>query len=342
MMGRFTQYAVASSRMAVDDARLRDSPALSEAKVVFGTSMSGLVDVQQPTFIAFLRGDRVAPWVPHEFPGHAATSHVAQLIGARGQTSTIGTLCSAGLDAIGWAAEQVWRGGADVVVAGGAETPLSDYTMTAFHTSGVLSQWRGDPERASRPFDALRSGLVIGEGAATVIVEEESHARARGARIYAVIGGYESASEGGHLHRTDMTGESATRAMCAALTQADLAPGDVDYVCAHGNAMVDYDAAETTAIKRTFGRYAYNFPVSSLKGMCGQAFSASAAMQVVATCLVLRDQMVFPTINLDYRDTKCDLDYVPNTARKARVRCGLVHAHAMGGSHSALVLKAAA
>jgi len=126
--------------------------------------------------------------------------------------------------------------------------------------------------------------------------------------------------------------------MSNVLTQAELEPEDIDYICAHGNAMVDYDVAETTAIKRTFGRYAYNFPVSSLKAMCGQAFAASAAMQVVATCLVIRDGMVFPTINLEYPDARCDLDYVPNKARKARVRRTLIHSHAMGGSHSVLAL----
>jgi 3-oxoacyl-[acyl-carrier-protein] synthase II len=343
IMGRFTQYAIASSRMALRDSGLEGSTtALDHAKVVFGTCMSGLVDVQQPTFEAFLQGGRVVPWVSHEYPGHAAASHVAHAVGARGQTSTIATLCSGGLDAIGWGAEQVWRGSASVVIAGGAETPLSDYTMTAFHAAGVLSRWRGEPERACRPFDALRSGLVIGEGAAAVIIEEEEHARRRGARIYATIAGYESASEGGHLHRTDMTGETAARAMDAALAQAGIKPGDIDYVCAHGNAMVDYDAAETTALKRTFGRHAYNFPVSSLKAMCGQAFSASGAIQVVATCLVLRDGTVFPTINLDYPDPACDLDYVPNRPRRARVGRALVHSHAMGGSHSALILDALA
>jgi 3-oxoacyl-[acyl-carrier-protein] synthase II len=211
--------------------------------------------------------------------------------------------------------------------------------MTAFHAAGVLSQWRGEPERASRPFDALRSGLVIGEGAAALVIEEQEHARARGATIYGVIGGYESGSEGGHLHHTDMSGETASRVMRNVLTQAQLDACDLDYFCAHGNAMVDYDVAETTAIKRAFGRSAYNFPVSSLKAMCGQAFAASAAMQVVATCLVMRDQTVFPTINLEYPDAQCDLDYVPHKARPARVRNALIHSHAMGGSHSAMLLR---
>jgi 3-oxoacyl-(acyl-carrier-protein) synthase len=249
-------------------------------------------------------------------------------------------LCSAGLDAIGWAAQQVWDGRAVVVIAGGAETPLSDFTMTAFHAAGVLSRWRGEPERACRPFDALRSGLVIGEGAATVIVEEEQHARRRGARIYATIRGYDSASEGGDLRRTDSTGQTAARVMEAALDGAGLRPDEIDYVCAHGNAMVDYDAAETSALKATLGRHAYHVPVSSVKAMCGQAFAASAAIQVVAACLVLRDDVVFPTLNLDYPDPACDLDYVPNRARRARVSRALVHSHAMGGSHSALVLDA--
>ena len=222
--------------------------------------------------------------------------------------------------------------------AGGTESPLSPYTLTAIHSAGVLSKWSGAPARASRPFDKLRDGLVIGEGAAVIVVEEEEHARARAARIYASILGSASLSEGGHLRRVDATGDSDARVIVRALRQADRFPQDVDYISAHGNSMVEYDAAETAGIKKAFGSHAWSIPVSSIKSMLGQSFAASGAMQVVAACLSLRDGIVPPTINYEVRDPACDLDYVPNVARRVRVRTALVHAHSMGGSHSALVL----
>jgi 3-oxoacyl-[acyl-carrier-protein] synthase II len=184
----------------------------------------------------------------------------------------------------------------------------------------------------------MRCGLVIAEGAAVVIVEDEDNARARGARMYARILGVGDASEGAHLRKIDETGSAGTRAMSMALQRSRLAPSDIDYVSAHGNSMPDYDVAETSALKRVFGRQAWGIPVSSLKGMCGQALAASSAMQVVAVCLTLRDQIAAPTINYHVPDPSCDLDYVPNKARKIRVRHALVHTHSLGGSHGAMAV----
>jgi 3-oxoacyl-[acyl-carrier-protein] synthase II len=210
----------------------------------------------------------------------------------------------------------------------------------ALHAVGVLPKWQGPPDEASRPFDRLRDGLVIAEGAAMVIVEDEENARARGARIYARIGGSGNATEGAHLRKVDQSGHVGALAMRIALRDSKLEPRDIDYVAAHGNSMQDYDSAETASIKQVFGSHAWNMSVSSLKSMCGQAFAASSAMQVVAACLTLRDQIVLPTINYSVPDPACDLDYVPNVARSARVRAILVHAHSLGGLHSAMVLRA--
>ncbi|MBI4637111.1 MAG: beta-ketoacyl-[acyl-carrier-protein] synthase family protein [Candidatus Rokubacteria bacterium] len=341
MAGRFSQFAVAAAKMARADSRLDTAQLPSDQlKISIGTAMNGQIDLGELTFEAFLRGEDVLPWTCLEYPAHAATSHVAMAAGARGQTATFASACAAGLDAIGWAADEVRVGQATAVFAGATETPLSEYSLMLFRSVGVLCKWQGLPQEASRPFDRLRTGLVLAEGAAILTVEEEEHARARGADIYARILSSASATEGTHLRKVDDTGEAIARAMTMALQRAQLSPGEIDFICAHGNSMEDYDAAETAGIKRVFGRHAWNVPASSLKSMCGQALAASSAMQVVASCLTLRDQIVPPTINYQVPDPACDLDYVPNSSRAARVRTILIHAHSLGGSHVAMILAA--
>jgi 3-oxoacyl-[acyl-carrier-protein] synthase II len=339
MAGRFSQFAVAAAKMAREDSGI-DAAGIpvEKLKVSIGTSLSGQIDVAQTNFLAFLQGDLISPWTATEYSGHAATSHVAIGAGARGQTTTFSTACAAGLDAIAWAADQVHAGEATAVVAGATEAPLSEFILMVFQSIGVLSRWQGPPEEASRPFDQLRSGLVLAEGAAVVIVEDEEHARARGARIYARILASSSANEGAHLRKVDETGEAVARAMTKALNGAKVQASDIDFLCAHGNSMRDYDVAETAGIKKAFGGHAWNMPISSLKSMCGQALAASSAMQVVASCLALRDQLATPTINYRISDPACDLDYVANVARRVRMRRVLIHAHSLGGSHVAMIL----
>lgn len=342
MASRFSQFAVAAAKQAAADSNVQAVGIPPERlKVAVGTSMNGLVDIQQPTFETFLKGGDVWPWTCLEYPAHAATSHLAILNGARGQTASFSSACAAGLDAIAWAADEIRRSKATAAIAGGAETPLSPYSLMAFHAVGVLSKWMGPPSEASRPFDFLRDGLVLGEGAAIVVIEEEQEARARGAHIYARILGYGSATEGMHLRKVDDTGETVSRAIHLALEAAELSPRDIDFICAHGNSMRDYDIAETAGIKHAFGRQVWNIPLSSLKSMCGQALAAASAMQVVASCLTLRDQVVPPTINYSVPDPACDLDYVPNVSRPIRARNILIHAHSLGGSHVAMIVGAA-
>jgi 3-oxoacyl-[acyl-carrier-protein] synthase II len=341
MAARFSQFAVAASKMAVREGRLDEDRIPSrQVKVAFGSSMNGVVDVNEPTFTAFLRGEKIVPWALLEFPVHAATSHVSAESGALGHPTSFATACCAGLDAIGWAADQVARGKATAAIAGATDTPLSPYVLAIFHAANTLATWDGPPERASRPFDRRRSGLVLAEGAAAVTVEEESSARMHGLPIYARVLGFGSASEGGELRTVDESGQAAATAMTMAIHDAGLSPNEIDYVCAHGNSMVNYDVAETAAIKLAFGKQAYNLSISSIKSLCGHALGAAAAMQVVATCLVLRHGLVTPTINLDEPDPQCDLDYVPNVARRARVRHALIHTHSIGGTHMAMVLGA--
>jgi 3-oxoacyl-[acyl-carrier-protein] synthase II len=336
---RFSQFAVAASKLAVNDSQLELAHVPRERlKVAIGTTLNGEVDVAESNLGRFLRGSDPSRWACLEYPAHAATSHVSISVGSQGANTTLGTACAAGLDAIGWATEKLRDGSATTVIAGGTDAPLSPFILAIFRSVGVLSKWSGPPDEASRPFDALRSGLVLAEGAAIVVLEDEECARARGARIYARVLGFASASEGSHLRKVDDTGETAARVMLHALRLARISPQEIDFVCAHGNSMPDYDAAETAALKRAFGRHAWNLPVSSVKSMCGQALAASGAMQVVLSCLVLKHQTVPPTINYRVSDPLCDLDYVPNNARPARVKSLLIHAHGLGGTHSAMVL----
>lgn len=341
MAGRFSQFVIAASKMALLDSGLRlESVPPDMLKASMGTSLHGQSDVAEKNFQSFLRGDEILPWAALEYPAHAATAHVAIANGVRSQTMTFATACAAGADAIAWAAEQVKRGTAMAVVAGGTETPLSAFILKVFRAVGVLSRWDGPPHAASRPFDRLRSGLVLAEGAATVIVEDQAEARTRGATIYGRILSCASLTEGLHLRKVDETGDSVARVISAALASAQLSPTDIDYICAHGNSMPDYDVAETAGIRAALGRRAWSVPVSSVKSMCGQALAASSAMQVVVACLVLRHQLLPPTINYEFPDPRCDLDYVPNTYRKARVRNVLIHAHSLGGTHVAMILGA--
>jgi 3-oxoacyl-[acyl-carrier-protein] synthase II len=337
--GRFSQFAIAAARMAVEDSRVREAQVPSDrVQVSVGTSMSGVVDIHEQSFTAFLRGEEVVPWTVLEFPAHAATSHIAITARARGRAMSVATACAAGLDAIAFGAERVANGEATVVIAGGCETPLSAYSMQAFYNVGVLARWDGPPHAACRPFERHRTGLVLGEGAAMVVLEDGEHARDRKARIYARFLASDSAAEGEHLRKVDLSGYLIANVFTSALSRANLQPDDIDYIAAHGNGMIDYDVAETAGIKRAFGSRAYSIPVSSLKAMCGQSLAASGAMQVVAACLSLRENRVPPTINFQDRDPECDLDYVPNKARAVRLRNVLVHSHSMGGSHTAVIL----
>jgi 3-oxoacyl-[acyl-carrier-protein] synthase II len=339
--GRFSQFAVAATRMALDDSGIKLSPiSPHRIAVAIGTSMNGLADVFLPQLEHHLAGDGAAPWTAREYPGHAATAHVARVAGAEGPWATIATACAGGVDAIAWAAETIRRGGATVAVAGGTETPLSAITLEGFRLFGLLARWDGNPAEASRPFDKFRNGLVVGEGAATVVVEEESAARARGAHIYARILAWASGAEGLSRNQVEMSGESFARCVRQTLHEAERAVSVIDYVSAHGNSIPSHDTAETAGIKLALGDRAYSVPVSSIKSMCGQAFAASSAMQVIASCLSMQDGILPPTINYAEADPSCDLDYVPNASRSARVRTVLVHARGIGGSHTTMLLEA--
>ncbi|MFW6156675.1 MAG: beta-ketoacyl-[acyl-carrier-protein] synthase family protein, partial [Armatimonadota bacterium] len=270
---------------------------------------------------------------------HAATAHVFIEMGRRGPNASVASGCCSGVEAISSAAQALREGQADVMVAGAAEACVSRFGMALLCRVGVLSTHNEEPEKASRPYDATRDGLVLSEGAGAVTLETAHHALERGAPIYAEVRGYGTSTEAHHLVVADPSGVELAYAFRQALQEAHLAPADIDYVCAHGIANLDYDRADTRAIKKVLGDRAYNIPVSSIKGTTGQPFAAGGAWQTAAACMAMRESVVPPTINYHQPDPDCDLDYVPNTARRARVETVMVNSHSFGGTHAALILR---
>jgi 3-oxoacyl-[acyl-carrier-protein] synthase II len=337
-MGRFAQFAVAAAQMAHEDAGLASLREAPRYGVCFGSAASSVAELEESVGRFFGRGHRaIPPTIMLESASHAATGHVGSLLGLRGPTTTLGSGCATGLDVVQWAVQQVAAGHTPGVLAGGTDAPLSPYIHAAFCASRMATAWRGAPAEALRPFDVLHDGAVLGEGAAAFVLEDRERARARGARLYAEVLGFGSAT-GATPGPADPEGRSLQAAIRDALRTARLDPGDIDHIAAHGNGLPAHDRVETAAYRGAFGRHAYNVPVSSIKPMTGQAFASASALQVVAACFSLVEQFVPPTLNHDVPDPACDLDYVPNRGRVARVRHVLVVAQAVGGTRSALVL----
>jgi 3-oxoacyl-[acyl-carrier-protein] synthase II len=339
-LSRVSQFAVAAARMALHDSGLQmTAENAHRSGVCFGTS-AGKGEIFETDHLAFLeRGPRgIHPLSFVEFLPHGVSSHVAMELGTAGISGSIASGCTSGLDAVYWGYTQICLRRATVMVVGSAEALLNPFAFGAVCASGVLSKRNDPPQAASRPFDLHRDGIVLSEGAGAIILETLEQAQERNAIIYAEVLGFATAREGADLVRCDLSGSDMARVMEAALYNARLPKERIDYINAHGVGLPDYDLAETSAIKSVFGRQAYNIPVSSIKSMIGQPFAAGGSLQIVASCLTLQHGVIPPTINYDTPDPDCDLDYVPNQARKARARTILVHAHGTGGTDSALVL----
>ena len=339
---RFSQFAVASALLAARDAKLKIEADLRDrVAVCFGTSVNGMGDAER-MHEDFLAGESRRSLYPLVLgcPGHSAGSQIAIELRTTGPVVTVSSNCCSGLDAIQAGVAQIVSGRADVAIAGGAEAPLFPFSFSAFEALGVFSKRNDDPPAASRPYDRLRDGLVLGEGGAALVLEELSFARERGAEIYAEVVGYAAAAEGTDMRKSEPSGAVLAHAIHRALDSAKMLPTEIDYINAHGSSAPDYDVTDTNALKTAFGRSAYSIPVSSIKSMLGQAISVSAAFQAVSSCLSIRDNVAPPTINHEVRDPECDLDYVPNKARSCRVRSVLMNAHGIGGGFSVLILKA--
>ncbi len=340
-MARFSQLALIAAQMALDDAGLALSEAeKEEAGVVVGTAIGGTV---METEAAKARMDRrgfmrVSPFHLTAMPPNMAAFHIAEATGFHGHNSTTVTACAAGAQAIGDAAEVIRSGRAQVMLSGGSEATLCATAFASFAVMNALSTRNDDPAAASRPFDAERDGFLMSEGAAIFVLESLEHARQRGARIYAEVAGYAANSDGYHAIAPNPEPTGPIKAMRQALDDAGLGPEAVDHINCHGTATPLGDVAETVAIKAVSGEQAYEVPVTANKSMLGHGLGAAGAMETLACLLTIRDNQIPPTTNLDHPDPECDLDYVPHTARPARVDVVLKNSFGMGNQNACLVL----
>jgi 3-oxoacyl-[acyl-carrier-protein] synthase II len=340
-MARFSQLAVAATRQAVQDAGLDIDRADGErVGVLIGNGIGGIPQTDEAMRTILSRGGmRVDPlYLPKMLPNMAA-AQVSMIFGARGFSNSIMTACAASTQALGEARDAIRLGRAEVMLAGGTEAGISELGLSGFSVMRALSTRNDSPQKASRPFDAGRDGFVAAEGAAMLVLEELEHARARGARILAELAGYAACNEGYHVVAPRPDGEGAVRTMRWALEDAGLQPEDVDYINAHGTSTPLNDLSETLAIKAVFGENAYRVPISSTKSMIGHALGASGALESLACVMTLQTGIIHPTINQEERDPQCDLDYVPNEARRATVRAILKNSFGFGGQNACLVLK---
>jgi 3-oxoacyl-[acyl-carrier-protein] synthase II len=339
-MDRFSQFAVAASLQAVQHARLEITEANRDRiGVIIGTGIGGISTLFENTKIMLERGPmRVSPFlVPMMLPD-TGPGMVAIHLGLRGPNMAIVTACATGTNAIGEAVECIRRGQADIILAGGSEAAIIPIAMAGLNVMGALSEHNENPQGASRPFDKNRDGFVMGEGAAVVVLEDLEHARARGALILAEVSGYGTTDDAYHISAPAENGSGAARCMQLALDSAGLGPKDIQYINAHGTSTQLNDKSETAAIKTIFGELAYNTPISSTKSMTGHLLGAAGAVEAVICTQVLNEQILPPTINYQTPDPECDLDYVPNTARKASVEHVLSNSFGFGGHNATILL----
>ncbi len=340
-MGAFTHFAIAASDQAVADSGLKIDE--SNADMVGTYISSGIGDfwaIEREHEKLLKSGPgRVSPFFIVSAIVNLASGNVSIRHGAKGPNSATATACSAGAHAIGDSFRIIERGDADAMICGGAESAITPMSVSGFASMRALSKRNDDPKAASRPFDAERDGFVIGEGSGILILEELEHAKARGAKIYAEIVGYGMSSDAFHVTMPDETGSGAIRVMKKAINDAGILPEQIGYVNAHGTSTPYNDKFETLAIKKVFGDHAYKLPVSSTKSMTGHALGAAGGIEAVFSVKAMMENTLPPTINYENPDPDCDLDYIPNEARKAEVDYVLSNSFGFGGTNACLIFK---
>ncbi|NLN16572.1 MAG: beta-ketoacyl-ACP synthase II [Firmicutes bacterium] len=340
-MDRFTQFAVVAAKKALEDAQLNiDESNADRIGVIVGSGIGGIETLEKEAITLYTRGPgRVSPFlVPMLIPDMAA-GQVSIITGAKGPNSAVVTACATGSHCIGEAYRVIERGTADAMIAGGSEAAVNKLAMAGFCSAKTLSVRNDDPKGACRPFDLHRDGFVLGEGAGILILEELERAVRRGAQIYGEIVGYGATADAYHITAPAPEGEGAARAMLSALADAGLTIGDVDYINAHGTGTEYNDKTETQAIKRAFQEHAYQVPISSTKSMTGHLLGAAGGVEAIASLLAIKHQQIPPTINLTTPDPCCDLDYVPNEARKASVSVVMSNSFGFGGHNAVLIFR---
>ncbi len=334
---RFSQFAAAASLQAIEKAKLTiDDKNKYDIGILIGSGIGGLSTLSRQLEILNTRGStRVSPYTAPMMIADSASSRVSIITGIRGPNLSLVSACSTGTDALGIASKMIKYGDCKVMIAGGADATITPIGVACFSQAGALSK-NADPQQASRPFDALRDGFIIGEGAGIMVLERLDYALSRGAPILAEIVGYGATSDAYHITQPLEDGEAAAKAIEIAL--ADLDCTDVDYINAHGTSTPLNDVAETKAIKKVFGARAYKIPISSIKSMVGHMLGAAGAVEAIVCCKVLTEGIIPPTINLEHPDPECDLDYVPNVARASDIRITISNSFGFGGHNSVLAI----
>ncbi len=338
---RFVQFAIAASRMALDDAGFRVTAENADrVGVVIGSGIGGAITWEEQHKVLLTRGpDRVSPFFIPMLIINMASGVVSILTGARGPNTAPVTACATGAHAIGDAFRIIQRGEADVMIAGGTEAAITELSVAGFCAMKAMSTRNDEPQRAVRPFDAHRDGFVMGEGAGVVILEALEHALARDARVYCELVGYGMSADAYHITMPDPEGQGAALAMERCLRDAGLRPEEVDYINAHGTSTPYNDKFETMAIKRVFGDHAYRLAVSSTKSMTAHLLGAAGSVELIACALAIHHGVLPPTINYETPDPDCDLDYVPNRPRPCDVRVALSNAFGFGGHNATLAVR---
>lgn len=339
---RHVHQAVACAKLAVEDAELSKAGYESERMAVaVGTSIGSPNEAYEEQAEAFRTSGyrRVSKFASSAFSGHSATVHVSVDFGLRGPAITISSGCATGLDVLAWGVNQIRLGKADAAVVGATESPLFPMSFATQCSLGILSKRNGEPEKAMRPFERNRDGIVLSEGACTLVLEREDRARARGAPLLAEVAGNGSSAEAHNPLILEREGKSLARAITMSMQEAGVTPDDIDHVQSHGVAIEMYDRSETNSFKQTLGDRAYRIPVSAVKSMVGQAYAAGGLFGAAGAMMALNEGVVPPTMNLDEPDPMCDLDYVPHRARVNDVETALVASISFGGTFSATVLR---
>ena len=339
-MDRYTQFATVASMQAVKQSNLDCEKEGTDVGVIIGSGIGGITTLSaQMSTLAEKGPRRISPLLVPMMIADAAAGHVSIMLGAKGMNFCTTSACSSGADAVGEACEIIKRGDVQVMIAGGAEAPITPISIAGFNAAGALSVRNDAPQKASRPFDAQRDGFVMGEGAAVLVLESLDHALKRNANILAELAAYGATSDAFHITQPAQDGGGGAQAMLMALRKAGLTPRDIDYINAHGTSTSLNDKCETMAIKAVFGEDAHRIPVSSTKSMMGHLIGAAGAIEAIVCILAMQHGMVPPTINLEHPDPDCDLDYVPNVAREKRVRAAMSNSFGFGGHNSVLLFR---
>lgn len=340
-MDRFAQFAVVAAREALSNSGLVvDSSNKSAVGAIIGSGIGGIDTFFEQTKILLQSGpDRVSPFIMPMMTSDMAAAQVSLNLGLKGINFSISSACATGTDALGIAFDLIRTGQIPVMLAGGTEAAVNPVAVAGYAALKALSTRNNNPETASRPFDATRDGFIISEGAAILMLEELNHATGRGACIIAEIIGYGATADAFHITHPAEDGEGGVRAMQMALRDAEILATDIGYINAHGTSTAINDRTETNAIKQVFADYAYSLPVSSTKSMTGHLIGAAGALEACVCALVIRDGIIPPTINLLHPDPECDLDYVPDKARRAAVRTAMSNSFGFGGRNSTVILR---